>query len=84
MMITVILGYWVRKMGGRDIVEETMELNLHENSKVKDVIKELSLTESQSGTITINGGGIDGELVSHELLLKEGDVLKIYPKMLGY
>jgi len=77
--IVLITGVWKKRMFfGFYIDEEAEELKLPRNSTVEDVLKMLGWRESRIGMITIKG-----EIVERNFVLSDGDILKIFPKVLG-
>ena len=74
MKITVDTGKWAIRYTGI----ESVCIDLPEQSTVADVINNLKLPPDETGISAINGNAVPRE---HVLL--NGDVLKIYPAIIG-
>ena len=74
MKITVETGRWA----ARYLSEEITSIELPEQSTAADVIETLKLPPEETGIISIKGNAIP-----REHILSCGDVIKIYPTIIG-
>ena len=74
MKVTVKAGCWAKRYVG----EETVTVNILENSTVADLISVLGLPADDIGLSTV-----DNKAVSREHILYDDDVLKFYPSIVG-
>ena len=74
MKITIVTGSWAR----RYLKSDLLEITLPENSTVADALKTLDLPPDETGMVLIGG-----KAATREQPLSEGDLLKIYPVIIG-
>ena len=74
MKITIETGRWA----ARYTDNETVCIDMPEQSTVADVIEALKLPSDETGIAAINGNAVPREHV-----LSDGDILKIYPAIIG-
>jgi sulfur carrier protein ThiS len=58
--------------------KKTIELTLKDNATVKDAISSVGIPTNEIGFIVLNGNKID-----NELMLNEGDEIKVYNLIIG-
>jgi len=76
--ITLITGFWKKRLFARVIEEQVETVTLPKDSTVKDVLEKMTFTKGQIGSMTIGG-----EIVSESFVLSDKDTLKVYPMMMG-
>ena len=74
MKITVAAGSWAR----RYMVDDSVEFTMPEHSTVADVLKLTALPQDETGMTMI-----EGKNVAPEHPVTDGDVLKVYPVIIG-
>jgi len=74
MKIIIETGEWA----GRYIGDKTDVLHLDEGSSAADAIAALGIPPEEAGMVAVGG-----KAVSKGYVLSEGDVLKIYPVIIG-
>jgi len=74
MKITVETGKWA----SRYVEEPIIIMEADEGDTISDILEELGIPEDEAGMAVIDGNGV---LKSHKL--KNGDVVKIHPVIIG-
>ena len=74
MKITVETGNWA----ARYVDESVLTLDMPEDTTVADVIDAIGIPAEETGIIVV-----DGKAVARDCVLSDGDVLKIYPVIIG-
>ena len=74
MKVTLVTGSWAK----RYVAGESVVLDVPERSTVADVLKASALPLDEAG-MALTGG----RPVTQEHVLSDGDVLKIYPVIIG-
>ena len=74
MKITLVTGSWAR----RYVAAESVELNMPDHSTVADALKTSALPSDEAGMAIIGG-----KSVAREHTLSDGDVMKVYPVIIG-